>query len=328
MSELKQVENRIRDWQTELGYSVAEMVRQFGGLGSERTFRRIMDGDYTDADASRWTEEWMAVWTSIEMMMQSEEHDDPIYDDLTTVLDLRRAVADVIREKGNNRLILVQGPSGSGKTKSARMLAAKYGTRVVYCEADETWKESINAMLSGILKRLGVSADLPPAAADKLSRVIRLLNGDPLFPQAVARRCLVIDEAHHLGPKTMNVVKTILNQTPGEIVLLAMGTLWRRLEMPGAAYEEAKQLTLNRMSERIRFDGVDDTDVARLVERRLGLTGADAGGVARTLAAEARQFGNLNFVVSVCRRARRKAGKDAVTADHVAKAVAAEKARR
>jgi hypothetical protein len=73
---------------------------------------------------------------------------------------------------------------------------------------------------------------------------------------------------------------------------------------------------------------VDDADCARIVERRLGIAGAELATVARTLAAEARQFGNLNFVVSVCRRAKRLAKKEAVAVDHISRAISSEKCRR
>ena len=40
----------------------------------------------------------------------------------------------------------------------------------------------------------------------------------------------MIDEAHHLGPHCLNTVKTLVNTTPGEFILVAIPTLWNKLQ--------------------------------------------------------------------------------------------------
>lgn len=315
-NELYEVAGKIRGYQEERKISDSEMLRRFAGLGSTKTYTRIVQDDTEDLDCERWLKDYAAVWSLIQTLEEAEGEDDPIYDDLTTVLDLRKAVADAMREKGNNRLVLVQGPSGSGKTTAARMLQARYGARIAFAEATEIWKENANAMLAGILRALGAKA-LPIPVAEKFEAAVARLNE--------SRLCLVIDEAHHLGPRTLNLVKSLLNQTPGEIVLLAMATLWHRLET--SAYAEAKQLTQNRLAERIRFEGLEQADVEKMLERRLGLNG-EARAAAQAVLGAARANGNLAFAKLVCRRARKLAGKAEVTVETVARAAAAVAATR
>ena len=48
---------------------------------------------------------------------------------------------------------------------------------------------------------------------------------------------MAVHNRHHLGPRPLNLIKTILNKTQTVIVLSAMDTLFRRLEMN--AFEEA-----------------------------------------------------------------------------------------
>jgi len=306
--ELSQVAARIRAHQDARKLSDSEMLRNFPGLGSTKTYERIVSGDTDELNTERWCKDYAAVWSLIQMLEESAAEDDPIYDDLTTVIDLRQAVASAMREKGNNRLVLVQGPSGSGKTTAALLLHAKYGARIQICEANEIWKDNANAMLTGILRALGVRQP-PVSTTEKLMLTIDRLGE--------SRTCLVIDEAHHLGPRTLNLVKTIINQTPGEIVLLAMGTLWNRLETQ--AYAEARQLTQNRLAERLRFDGVELADVEKMLERRLGLAG-QAGAAAKALRQYATSHGNMAFVKLVCRKARKLAGKAEVTMETVQRA--------
>jgi len=310
MSELSQIAAKIRGWQEERKLSDSQMLREFPGLGSTKTYTRIVAGDCEDLDCERWLRDYAAVWNLIQLLAESAAEQEEIYPDLTTVTDLRKAVADAMRETGNARLVLVQGPSGSGKTTAARFLQAKYGARIVICEATEIWKDNANAMLGGILQSLGTKQP-PVSMAERFNLAVSRL--------AESRCCLVIDEAHHLGPRTLNLVKSIINQTPGEVVLLALGTLWQRLETQ--AYAEARQLTGNRLAERLRFEGVETADVERILERRLGMDG-EAKAAAKALAQAARAHGNLAFVRLVCRQARRLAGNSRVTADHLARATA------
>jgi type II secretory pathway predicted ATPase ExeA len=304
----------IRDYQTKTERSDNQMCKDFAGLGSTRQFTRILSGDLEEVDAETNLANYKAVLNLITLLAENEADDDPLYDDLSTVDDLRKAVAIAMREKGLNRYVHMQGPQGSGKTTAARMLQARYGARVAFCEATEIWKDNMNAALGGILVALGVRQP-PIAVAAKFTRLVEKLNE--------SRLCLVIDEAQHLGPKTINLVKSLVNQTPGEFVLLAMGTLWNRLETQ--AYSEALQLTKNRLSERIRLDGVETADVKKIIQRRLGLDSEEA---AKTLAASARQNGNLAFIKLVCRKARKLAGKGQVTPELLARATGVVAASR
>jgi len=308
--DLFEVAGRVRGWQEERGLSDTQMLREYPGLGSTKTYTRLIAGDAEDLDAARWLKDYQAVWSLIQLLAEAQAENDDVYSDLTTVLDVRQAVAQAMKERGNNRLVLIQGPSGSGKTTAARMLQGKYGARIVICEANEIWKENANAMLGGILRALGVKQPPIPVAA-KFELAVARLND--------SRVCLVIDEAHHLGPRTLNLVKSLLNQTPGEFLLLAMGTLWNRLETQ--AYAEARQLTQNRLSERIRFDGVELADVEKMLERRLGLDG-ELKAVAVAIRQAAGGNGHLAFVRLVCRQARRLARGGTVTAETVSRAAA------
>lgn len=312
---LKDVGAKVRGWQLERRLSDAELLRRYRGLGTDRTFGRIICGDLDELDVARWVNDYEAVWQCIQMDSEESTIEEPLYDDLYGVIELRRAVAEAMREQGTSRLVLVQGPTGCGKTTAARMLRARYGARVQICEADETWKESPPAMLGGILAVFGVD-NPPPSAAQRLMKLIKILKE--------TRTCLVIDEAHHLGPRTLNLIKTIINQTPGEVVMLAMATLWKKLERE--SYEEARQLTQNRLCERIRLDTVEVADVEKIVKRRLGetLPASIVQKAAESICDAVRQKGGgLSLVKLICRKARKLSGKDkSVGLEDVGKAIA------
>jgi type II secretory pathway predicted ATPase ExeA len=319
---LTEIGKQIKDWfqsRTDArgaAFTVASFLKAYPGLGSERVFRRVMESDLDDLDCERWARDYQAVWTLLQMRGEQEIEDEPIYDDFTMAIDLRKAVGQAMREKGITRLVLCIAPQGCGKTTALQTLVARYGARVALTEATELWKENINEMLRGILLSLGVTASaMPPSGGLRWSLLLEKLS-TPQMP----RMCLVIDEAHHLGPRSLNMVKSIVNHLPGEVVLGAKDTLWKRLET--AAYEEAKQLTQNRLLERISVDSAPQADIAHMLARRLGMAPGTADTAARGLARECGKFGNFTYVNLVCRRARKLAGKGEATAEIVAEAAA------
>lgn len=302
-NELQQVALDIRAWQTSKGLSDVQMLKKFPGLGSTKTYTRLLAGDVDDLDTERWLIELRQVQALIDALADASTDDEPLYDDLSTCARMRVAALEAMREKGNNRLIVVLGPPGTGKTTAALALAQKYGSRIVLCEADETWKSAHNA-LGGILRAVGVR-ELPSSPADRLARLIeRLREGD---------RCLVIDEGHHMGVASFNVLKTLLNQTGCQIILLALPVLFRRIEM--AAWEEVRQLTQNRMLERVKFDAVEPHDIERFLSRRLTWSNGDLKKAAAAMKEPMARYGHFAFLKLVCRRAKRDAGGDPVTLD-------------
>jgi DNA transposition AAA+ family ATPase len=181
----------------------------------------------------------------------------------------------------------------------------RFGARLVVLEAAETWRDSLNAMLGDLLRAL--NQEPPTSAAARLEKLLDRLQAQ--------RRCLVIDEAHHMGPRGLNLIKTVINRTPGEVVIMGLPVLLKRMEME--AYQEAKQLTLNRLCERVRLGPVEPTDAAKILERLGGVGAAEAKAAGTALARLADGRGALKFCVRVARMA---AQEKLAMADEVLKA--------
>lgn len=308
---LKLLADQIRDWQTSRDLSDNKLLDKFKGLGSTKTYKRILDSEWEGLDLERWFEDYRQVWTLIELE-GGEEEDEPVYDDLWHVRAARLAVNDALQERGNNRLVIIEGPSGSGKTTAGKCLADRYGRRIVMCEADETWKgPNLNAMLAGLLRKLGIR-EVPVSGDERKTRLLEVLGQSPV--------CLIIDEAHHLGPRTLNMVKTILNQTKCQVVFLCIETLFKKLEM--TAYEEAKQLTKNRLCERVRLNGPVVADVETFLRRRIKWDDEKpVKNCAEALAKMARSYGGWNFVGLTCRKCKHLAGRQGMDSETFAKAM-------
>lgn len=106
--------------------------------------------------------------------------------------------------------------------------------------------------------------------------------------------------------------KTLLNETPGEIVLAALNTLWRKLEM--AAYEESRQLTRNRLAARINLTTLAEKDVAKFLDRQRDWPDGELPGIVRETIANAKDRGHLAYIKRALRAARHSHGDAPLTA--------------
>ena len=308
-TELVEIAGRIREWQTTREWSDAKLCAEFD-IGSTKTFNALREGRFEGYDTDRWLPAYRAAWNLIQA--RAGEGDElPKYDDLTPVLRLRAALSEAMRERGNDRLIIVEGDPGAGKTIAAECMRDKFGARIVLTEATEAWKESINAMLADLSRAVGLTPAV--SAAEKLDKLLERLTAQ--------RKCLVVDEGHHMGPRGLNLVKTLINRAPGEVVMMGLPVLLKRLELD--AYQEARQLLHNRLCERIRLSHVEPADAEKLLIRLGAVTPAVAKAAAPQLAKMADGRGMLKFVCRVAKRLARDGAEDAESIVKLAAKVAA-----
>ncbi len=296
IGELIHIATDIRKWQDSQipRPTDSEMVRRFTALGSAKTFQKCRDGEVGDLDIEKQLTNYRTVQTLIDSLASARKSEDPVYDDLSSVLRVKRALLEILREEGNARLILVEADSGLGKSKIIEAIHMKYGHRIIVVEALDIWNDGPQELLRGIMLKSGYKSDeIPSTTRNLVHKTIEVLNE--------TRRAIAIDEGHHLGPRCLNCIKTLINLTPSEVMIFAMPTLWKKLERD--AYEEARQLTKNRLAERIYLDSLDPRDVQKLLLRRVPQIRAEIVSQAVSmLALKAKHNGNLAFVRDVCKR--------------------------
>jgi DNA transposition AAA+ family ATPase len=288
--ELVRIAQAIAEFQKRRKFADAEMCRKFPDLGHSKTFHACQSGKLDGYDVEAQLARYRAVLAVIESMDNAAEEMEELYDDLSAVLNLKRALLETFRDTGSARVIVVEGDSGTGKSKALELMRERYGSRLLLVEVSDAWADSVMALLGEILRGFGVQ-ELPAGRSERLEATIERL--------CATRRCVAFDEAHHLGPHTLNTVKTLVNRTPGEFVLLALPTLWRRLERN--AYEEARQLTTNRLAERIKLK-LTKHDIGKILTRRAPGIEGDLKQVVALIEARAPLFGNLAFVRDVSKR--------------------------
>ena len=280
---------KIMEFATLKKWGATRLRREFPDIGSERTFRDMCAGKTDGYDLETQELNLRVVVAQIEELNKGEVAT-PIYDSLRSVLEVRRAVAFAMRSTGNNRVVLVQGAPGSGKTTAANVVAKLFGERILMMEAADAWNDSPMAFLGALLGTLG--AGKPPASAAARLEACKALLAQP-------RRCIIIDEAHHLGPRCLNTIKNLVNLTPGEFVLMTIPTLWARLE--SEAYQEARQVTTNRLSERVKLAVTENEATEYFALAVPTLTTELARIAAKAALPDAFSNGNFAFLRDVAR---------------------------
>lgn len=316
-NELREIAARIREWQNSRKISDAKLCKKLSGLGSTKTFKRILDNDLAELDLERQLDNYRAAWNYIESIGDEENAPEERYEDMFGIVQLRRVFTATAKETGLARAIFLIGPSGAGKTEAQQWLIDKYGDRMLTIRANVAWSDRPSAMLGAILDRLGVR-DHPISQNEKLVRVIAKLNE--------SRKCLMIEDSHHMGPTCLALVITLVDETPGEFILACIDTLWRKLETH--AYEECRQLTGNRLAERINLGReVQESDVRKMVDRRCQWA-EENKGVVRLLCEKANNYGRLAFVRETIKRANEKADREPMTVEMFSAAITEEVASR
>lgn len=310
--ELVRLAGQIKEYQQDQGLSDRELIKRVQGLESRRTFGRILAGDLEGLDIERWLAEYRASWAWIEGANALAEDGEEIYDDFSGPIRLRRALVETMRERGIARLILLLGDTGMGKTSTVRSVYERHGQRVVVVEAGAMLGESTNAFLKVLLEALGVE-NVPAAQIDRYTLAVRKL--------CESRKCVVIEEAHDLRRCHLQLIKSLVNATPGEFVVTAMPQLWN--DLTTEARQEMRQLMGNRLAERIRLELVE-ADVTKYVQRKLPGLNGQADAAAAMLIERAPAHGNFAFIRDAVGRCARAAEGDEITIEDVAAAIKSE----
>lgn len=294
--ELYTLASLIEEIRNAKGWSLAELMRKHAsnGLGSDKTFNKILRRDFSEMKIEDKAVSYRHVLNLLQDVGE-EAAEEPVFSDLIGANAVRKGVTRAMISTTVARVGVIEGESGMGKTSCLQVIHHIYGKRIVQTEARGAWHDRPSALLGQILEDLGEQPG-PRNAVIRQRAVERALRA--------SRRCLVIEEAHHLGPRCLDVLKAIINQTKTEVIMAAIPTLLKRVERE--AYEESLQLFRNRLAFRVVLR-LHKADIEDLLRRRLpvpGLAPDDLPKAAELLKLNAPKHGNLALVREVCRALR------------------------
>ena len=191
--ELFGIAAQIGIWQSANALSDAKLLKKFPGLGSTKTYKKLLGRDDEQLNVGTWLPAYKGVLRIIEE--ETQERTSRVLPDLSHMLSVSTPAMQLTMRTGNKRLMLIQGDTGAGKSTALHHVAAQLPGSVVIVEADESW-DSKTAAAAALCLKLGVKIkgnavrsedDLPRNFARLQSLLITTLQ---------SRRIIGIDEGH------------------------------------------------------------------------------------------------------------------------------------
>lgn len=321
-TELRTLALDISGWADANDMTAAELHKQQSALGGKEILKAACAGKL--ADAADWLPAYQAVAADISPGEESEA--DPLFEDLSTTKAVRGQFTRLKMSRTLAKLVIVEGNTGMGKTSAGKIITKKMldlnpVASIHTIEASAAWGDRPNAMISAMLKALGMP-DTSRSQAARMDKLVDAANERPVV--------FIIDEVHDVGVRCLRVLKSLLSMTSMKIVLLTHPRLFRDLEREN--WDDVGQLTGNRLVARVNLGSIQEADVEIILSRRLPGLNGDTKKAASSLTKAATGNGNFAFVREVLVRAQRAASKaksSHITADDIDKHIKAElKVRR
>ena len=308
LEQLRALAREVQNYQLERDWSDAKLCKEIAHVGSTKTYKRILDADddLDELNVESQTRNYSAAVEYITALRTKDRPAEPEYEEFSNIRSVRAAVFRALQEDEEcvARLVIVEGNTATGKDAVRRNLLKVWPKITVAVEATELWRDSLAVPARTIYNALTIvkQADKDTKETPKPPRYPAEILAEVIGALKERRLVLIINEAHHLGPRGLNMVKTLLNQTPTVIVLECIPALLTR--MLSGSYEEAIQLTGNRLCERVYLASPPANEILMMMEKR-GVKFADAetkNNAATMLAGEAPNFGNWRYVSQVTRK--------------------------
>jgi hypothetical protein len=327
ITELRQLARQARDYQTERAFSDAQMLREIPQLGSTKTYKRILDPEdpLEELNLDNQLQSYRHALQLIDLRRKSDRPAEPEYEDFTNVSTALAAISRALTEDSVARFVAIEGENGTGKDAVKNALLKRWGSITLATEATEFWRDSLAAPLNHVLAEYNRVRKADLKAAQFPMRTFETVTG-AIGDQ---RLVLLVNEAHHIGPRGLNLLKSLINRCPRLVIVAEfIPALLRRLITQN--YDEAIQLFGNRLSERVKLPPPLSPEITNLLTRRgvhIDTTKAMTAAIA-DLAAEAPSFGNWRYITQFAREARTLSQGAPLTLEKFATARALARERR
>ncbi len=323
ITQLRALAREVRNYQLERDWSDTKLCKEIAHVGSSKTYKRILDetDDLEELNVETQLRNYQAAAEYLSALRAKDRPVEAIYKDFSNILDVEAAVVKAMTEETVARLVMVEGFTATGKDESLKHIQSKWPNTVLVTEADELWRDSLNAPTAALYCAVGLSrGKMPRYPMERMEEIKAELR---------KRKVIVaINEAHHMGVRGLNMVKTLINQTPTVFALFCHPTLMTR--MLSSSYEETSQLTGNRLFEKVELPTPPANEILQMLERR-GVKFSDSetkNTAAKTLAGDAPHYGNWRFVSQVTRKLVDATKRGVVALKDVSAASSAVKAMR
>ena len=316
---LRSLAQQVQTYQTERGLSDAKLFKAVGSIGSTKTYKRILDqgDDLTGLSIENQLRNYSAAVEHVAILRTRDADPEIEYQDFDNIVDSLGAISRAVGEETIARFVVIQGETGTGKDAVKNAILKRWENISILVEATEYWKESAATPIKDILaaidlrKRGNTETGEAFKTPNNPHRVFDLVIDELKDSQSI----LIINEAHHMGPRGLNLIKTIINKTPTVVVFLCIPSLLNRLMK--SAYEECIQLFGNRLCERVQLSNPIPSEIEQLLDRRKVKFADDTtrADCASAIAAAAATAANWRYVNRISRALRLQSQGKPVTLD-------------
>jgi hypothetical protein len=247
--ELKQIIGELSALQIEGGKSDQEFARDHLDYSSTVWFR-LKQGTYETKDFEKITLQFSRNLRALrEEIALSHKGVAAVFHKLKHFEAALKAVKECRTMKNENRLVVYLAETGGGKTTLCKQVRKECNAITV--QARESWRKSYFAACSDIAAAAGAKGAWASEHQAEESMLKALL---------AKRQVLVIDEGEYFGPRTINLLKLILNETETVILLCSIPDLYERWNR--ASWIESQQLK-RRTHAVIQCDMIRPDDVRK-----------------------------------------------------------------
>lgn len=286
----------IEGFRIENDWTPTQLRTEIIGLPNAKTHQRLVDIDDAceDLDSARLLNQYEAATERVGDRRQKERLAEPEYNTFTNVLDSLEAMQAAWNEPGIHRTVVIVGENGTGKDASLHAIQKTYPRDCLYTKASTFWRESLAAMAEDTLEAIrDWRHDEQPLVIDRYP-LARVRAMKAFF--AGRKLIWIINDAHLLGRRGIEVVIDMVDGTPVVPVLAGIPTLLRQLAESNI--EEARQLMGNRLCRFVTLTSPSATDITGMWKLR-GVKFVDRDtqdNSATQVASEASEFGNWTYV--------------------------------
>jgi hypothetical protein len=263
-------------------------------LRSAKTWRQRLCGrDFKDLNLTRWFKQLQELVSKIDGGSAAPED---FFDQMPFAQQLEEIVTVLRAQVTDRRNVYALATTGVGKSVFARNFVRRNPQDSAYVRMNEDCRNRPKQIALEIADAIGMKREVSDARL--FSGLVDRLQAEPLT--------IFIDEAHEGGHKLMQIVKTLIDETPARFVQLAYPTEFDRVRSATTgALDEAKQLigrTIKPIFDNYR-EGLHVPDVQCYLTCS-GLDEESARDVADLILPAVRANGNLRVLADAVEAAR------------------------
>lgn len=295
-TELRSLAQRIEQFQLEQKWSDTRLLREVPQIGSSKPYRNILRGKLDELSIDAQLTKYRAALKRVEALRTRTKRPEPEYRTFQNVTESLSAVEAALLENSLRRFVAIVGESGTGKSTVRRFITGQHKEITIAFEAHDHWGGSLRCIANAAVAafntaRKGKVQCHPQIPTITVENLIGGIESQRLI--------LLVDEAHHLGPRGINMLKSLINACPNLVVVAEfIPSLLKQLTRNN--FEECRQLFLNRMCEIVELPSPPAAEIRQLLENREVRLPEKCDEWMESLAVEARSFGNWAFINQFC----------------------------